>query len=98
MSIYTVGSRPAFANATFLSGMIVNWDYDLTRIGDYQLTLKTNPGNLNRSITLRGIDFGGSTYEPDKVCIVGACPGWWHFHFLVPGLKPTITRHCYHHV
>jgi hypothetical protein len=73
MSIYTVGSRPAFANATFLSGMIVNWDYDLTMIGDYQLTLKTNPGNLNRSITLRGIDFGGSTYEPDKVCIVGAC-------------------------
>lgn len=73
MSVYTVGSRPAFANATFLSGMIVNWDYDLTRIGDYELTLKTNPGNLNRSITLRGIDFGGSTYEPDKVCVVGAC-------------------------
>lgn len=73
MSIYTVGSRPTSFNSTMLAGMIVNWDYDLTMIGHYMLTLNTNPANLNRSITLRGVDFGGNTYEPDKVCIVGAC-------------------------
>ena len=54
-------------------GTIVAWDYDLAMTGKYTMRLNNSTGPQGVwSINLRGIDFGGNSYNPDKVCVVGA--------------------------
>ena len=53
-------------------GTIVAWDYDLAMTGKYTMRLNSSTGPQGVwSINLRGIDFGGNSYNPDKVCVVG---------------------------
>ena len=59
--------------ASHTEGTIVAWDYDLAMTGKYTMRLNSSTGPQGVwSINLRGIDFGGNSYDPDKVCVVGA--------------------------
>jgi len=61
------------ANANHTLGTIVAWDYDLAMTGKYTMRLNSSTGaQANWGMNLRGIDFGGTSYDPDKVCVVGA--------------------------
>ena len=71
-TVYTVGTIIPFANAGRTEGTIVCWDYDLAMSGRYTVRLNYSTGaEAAWSINLRGIDFGGSTFDPDRMCVVG---------------------------
>ena len=72
-AVYTVGTIVPSANANHTLGTIVAWDYDLAMTGKYTMRLNSSTGaQANWGMNLRGIDFGGTSYDPDKVCVVGA--------------------------
>ena len=70
--VYTVGTIMPTNTASHTEGTIVAWDYDLAMTGKYTMRLNSSTGPQGVwSINLRGIDFGGTSYDPDKVCVVG---------------------------
>lgn len=71
-TVYTVGTIIPFANAGRTEGTIVCWDYDLAMSGRYTVRLNYSTGaEAPWNVNLRGIDFGGSTFDPDRMCVVG---------------------------
>jgi len=71
-TVYTVGTIIPFANAGRTIGTIIGWDYDLAMDARYTVSLNYSTGaEAPWSVNLRGIDFGGSTFDPDRMCVVG---------------------------
>ncbi len=71
-TVYTVGTIIPFANAGRTIGTIIGWDYDLAMNARYTVLLKYSTGaEAPWSVNLRGIDFGGSTFDSDRMCVVG---------------------------